>query len=562
MLQELNIRNFAIIEQLQLSFSDGMTVLTGETGAGKSIIIDAVSLLLGARGSADYIRSGAEKCQLEALFMISDEEGMSEKLQDLGIEPDEMLIIQREIFKNGRNVCRINGQLVNTSMLRQIGPDLVDIQGQYDQQKLMQEENHVTLLDSYGGIDLEAKVQDYQFVFHRYQKLKEKIHHDEAHAKDFAQRMDMLRFQRQEIENAELKPEEEETLREERTLLRNATKIHESLEESYQLLSGDNFVLSFLSIIRHNLQKISDWNSEYATIQENVDSAYYLLQECSADILQQMEQLSADPNRLEEVESRLQQIRNLERKYGSTIPEILSYYDEITKEWEENCYDEDHIEIWKEELLELKKEVEQKGQALQNLREKVAYSLEQEVEKQLKDLYMPHAQFKVEFLPWHQGEWREEGLSRVAFYISTNKGEPFHPLAKVLSGGELSRLLLALKVIFHDKDAKTSIVFDEVDTGVSGRVASAIAQKIYQIGRDAQVLCITHLPQVAAIADHQFYISKVEEEGRVETKVQVLSAEERIKEIARMMTGEEVTELSLQHADELLQLSQKEREIS
>lgn len=562
MLQELNIRNFAIIEQLQLSFSDGMTVLTGETGAGKSIIIDAVSLLLGARGSADYIRSGAEKCQLEALFMISDEEGMSEKLQDLGIEPDEMLIIQREIFKNGRNVCRINGQLVNTSMLRQIGPDLVDIQGQYDQQKLMQEENYVTLLDSYGGIDLEAKVQDYQFVFHRYQKLKEKIHHDEAHAKDFAQRMDMLRFQRQEIENAELKPEEEETLREERTLLRNATKIHESLEESYQLLSGDNFVLSFLSIIRHNLQKISDWNSEYATIQENVDSAYYLLQECSADILQQMEQLSADPNRLEEVESRLQQIRNLERKYGSTIPEILSYYDEITKEWEENCYDEDHIEIWKEELLELKKEVEQKGQALQNLREKVAYSLEQEVEKQLKDLYMPHAQFKVEFLPWHQGEWREEGLSRVAFYISTNKGEPFHPLAKVLSGGELSRLLLALKVIFHDKDAKTSIVFDEVDTGVSGRVASAIAQKIYQIGRDAQVLCITHLPQVAAIADHQFYISKVEEEGRVETKVQVLSAEERIKEIARMMTGEEVTELSLQHADELLQLSQKEREIS
>lgn len=562
MLQELNIRNFAIIEQLQLSFSDGMTVLTGETGAGKSIIIDAVSLLLGARGSADYIRSGAEKCQLEALFMISDEEEMSEKLQALGIEPDEMLVIQREIFKNGRNVCRINGQLVNTSMLRQIGPDLVDIQGQYDQQKLMQEENHVILLDSYGGIDLEAKVQDYQLVFHRYQKLKEKIHHDEAHAKDFAQRMDMLRFQRQEIENAELKPEEEETLREERTLLRNATKIHESLEESYQLLSGDNFVLSFLSIIRHNLQKISDWNSEYATIQENIDSAYYLLQECSADILQQMEQLSADPNRLEEVESRLQQIRNLERKYGSTIPEILSYYDEITKEWEENCYDEDHIEVWKEELIGLKKEVEQKGQSLQNAREKIALSLEEAVEKQLKDLYMPHAQFKVKFLPWHQGEWREEGLSRVAFYISTNKGEPFHPLAKVLSGGELSRLLLALKVIFHDKDAKTSIVFDEVDTGVSGRVASAIAQKIYQIGRDAQVLCITHLPQVAAIADHQFYISKVEEEGRVETKVQVLSTEERVKEIARMMTGEEVTELSLQHADELLQLSQKEREIS
>ncbi|EOT41178.1 MULTISPECIES: DNA repair protein RecN [Enterococcus] len=556
MLVELGIKNFAIISSLRLQFHDGMTALTGETGAGKSIIIDAMGLLCGSRGSTDYIRQGSNKCSLEGLFEVPTDSQFTELLHELGIETeDELLIVQRDISQSGKNICRVNGRTLTLSNLRRIGAFLVDIQGQNEHQELLQPERHLHLLDQFGGKKFQELLAKYRQAFEKFQHLKQQMRKIQANEQSYVQRMDMLRFQQDEIANANLLPNEEEELTEERAKLGNYQKIVDSLAHSYALLTNDEGnSLDGIGAALTSMQDIAHLDSEYETVSENLQSAFYLLQEAAGDISRQFDSLSFDEGRLEEVNQRLELIHQLKRKYGQTVSEVLAYYEEITKELTESAYTEGQLEQLAKEVSAQEEVASHFAEQLHQERKKIAYKLSLAIVTELKELYMEHSQFEVRFMN-SKKILQEDGFDEVEFYLTTNPGEPLKPLVKVASGGELSRMLLALKTIFSQNQGITSIVFDEVDTGVSGRVAQAIAEKIAKIAANSQVLCITHLPQVAAIADYQYYIKKEINQGRTQTIVSELEPQNRVYEIARMLAGSEVTELTMEHAKELLAMA-------
>ena len=556
MLVELGIKNFAIISSLRLQFHDGMTALTGETGAGKSIIIDAMGLLCGSRGSTDYIRQGSNKCSLEGLFEVPTDSQFTELLHELGIETeDELLIVQRDISQSGKNICRVNGRTLTLSNLRRIGAFLVDIQGQNEHQELLQPDRHLHLLDQFGGKKFQELLAKYRQAFEKFQHLKQQMRKIQANEQSYVQRMDMLRFQQDEIANANLLPNEEEELTEERAKLGNYQKIVDSLAHSYALLTNDEGnSLDGIGAALTSMQDIAHLDSEYETVSENLQSAFYLLQEAAGDISRQFDSLSFDEGRLEEVNQRLELIQQLKRKYGQTVSEVLAYYEEITKELTESAYTEGQLEQLAKEVSAQEEVASHFAEQLHQERKKIAYKLSLAIVTELKELYMEHSQFEVRFMN-SKKILQEDGFDEVEFYLTTNPGEPLKPLVKVASGGELSRMLLALKTIFSQNQGITSIVFDEVDTGVSGRVAQAIAEKIAKIAANSQVLCITHLPQVAAIADYQYYIKKEINQGRTQTIVSELEPQNRVYEIARMLAGSEVTELTMEHAKELLAMA-------
>ena len=557
MLQELTIKNFAIISTLQLSFTGGMTALTGETGAGKSIIIDAVSLLAGARSSVDYIRQGSESCVLEGLFDLPKQTEFLELAAELGIETDEgQLIVQRDLNLSGKSVSRVNGRIVTLANLRRIGRFLVDIQGQNDHQELMRPEHHLGLLDAFGDKKFQQQLQSYQQAFVAYHELRKKVSRFQKNEQSFAQRVDMLTFQQDEIATAELEVGEEEKLKDEREKLVNYQKIVDALSYSYQALTSEEAsALDAIGSASQELQTIAGLDADFQTISDDVHSAYYLLQDAASQIGRQLDLLELDEQQLEFVNERLDLIHQLKRKYGDSIEAILSYYDKISQELLESDFSGDKLEKMEAELHEQAQQLQAQAETIHEARLTLAQQLEKAVQHELKELYMENARFKVEFKTI---EFSGNGCDEVEFYITTNPGEPLKPLVKVASGGEISRVMLALKTIFSKTQELTSIVFDEVDTGVSGRVAQAIADKIYQIGQNSQVLCITHLPQVAACADHQLFIKKEVKAGRTITKVEELSEAERIEEIARMLAGAEITPLTLQHAKELLEMAQTE----
>ncbi|WP_195515335.1 DNA repair protein RecN [Enterococcus dispar] len=556
MLVELGIKNFAIISSLRLQFHDGMTALTGETGAGKSIIIDAMGLLCGSRGSTDYIRQGSNKCSLEGLFEVPTDSQFTELLHELGIETeDELLIVQRDISQSGKNICRVNGRTLTLSNLRRIGAFLVDIQGQNEHQELLQPDRHLHLLDQFGSKKFQELLAKYRQAFEKFQHLKQQMRKIQANEQSYVQRMDMLRFQQDEIANANLLPNEEEELTEERAKLGNYQKIVDSLAHSYALLTNDEGnSLDGIGAALTSMQDIAHLDSEYETVSENLQSAFYLLQEAAGDISRQFDSLSFDEGRLEEVNQRLELIHQLKRKYGQTVSEVLAYYEEITKELTESAYTEGQLEQLAKEVSAQEEVASHFAEQLHQERKKIAYKLSLAIVTELKELYMEHSQFEVRFMN-SKKILQEDGFDEVEFYLTTNPGEPLKPLVKVASGGELSRMLLALKTIFSQNQGITSIVFDEVDTGVSGRVAQAIAEKIAKIAANSQVLCITHLPQVAAIADYQYYIKKEINQGRTQTIVSELEPQNRVYEIARMLAGSEVTELTMEHAKELLAMA-------
>lgn len=556
MLQELTIKNFAIISSLHLTFTNGMTALTGETGAGKSIIIDAVSLLAGARSSIEYIRQGSDQCLLEGIFDLPQQVEFQELAEELGIDiEDNMLIVQRDMNLSGKNICRINGRTVTLASLRKIGQYLVDIQGQNDHQELMNPDSHLRLLDSFGSKAFQKKKRAYQTEYKNYMDLARRVNKYKQNEQSFAQRIDMLTFQQEEIGNAQLEDGEEARLIEERDKLMNFQRIVDTLSYSYQGLSNDEAgALDSIGSVSQELQSIASLDSEYQSISENVSSAYYLLQDAASEISRQLDVLELDEQRLEIVNERLDLIHQLKRKYGDSIEAILAYYQKISQELLDSDFSEGKLEQLENELLEKENILTEQAQGLHDEREKMAEKLEIAIQQELKQLYMENARFQVMF---KATAFQEDGLDQVEFYITTNPGEPLKPLVKVASGGEISRIMLALKTIFSKTQELTSIVFDEVDTGVSGRVAQAIADKIYQIGENSQVLCITHLPQVAAKADHQLFIQKEIVNGRTITKVEELPETERTNEIARMLAGAEITELTLQHAKELLAMAKQ-----
>ena len=555
MLLEISIKNFAIIEAISLNFEKGMTVLTGETGAGKSIIIDAMNMMLGARATTDVIRHGAPKAEIEGLFSVENSHALQMIFDEQGIELGDEIIIRREILQNGRSVSRVNGQMVNLSVLRSIGQYLVDIHGQHDQEELMRPQLHIQMLDGFGDADFLELKQTYQTNFDAYRKMRKQLLEIKKNQEEHKARIEMLEFQMAEIESASLQPGEDLKLNQERDKLLNHKNIADTLTNAYTMLDNEEF--SSLANVRsamNDMEILEDYDVEYREISTSLSESYYVLEDVTKRLEDIIESLDFDGNRLMQIESRLDLIHAITRKYGGNVDDVLMYFAKITEEYNlltGNNLSSDDMEA---ELKKLEVSLVDLATNLASARHNLAQQLETEIQQELKDLYMDKARFQVQFT---KGKFTREGNESVEFYISTNPGEDFKPLVKVASGGELSRLMLAIKSAFSRKEGKTSIVFDEVDTGVSGRVAQAIAQKIHKIGQNGQVLAISHLPQVIAIADYQFFIEKISNDHSTVSTVRLLTVEERVEEVAKMLAGENVTEAALSQARELLQSKEK-----
>lgn len=550
MLLEISIKNFAIIEEISLTFENGMTVLTGETGAGKSIIIDAMNLMLGARASLDVIRHGANKAEIEGLFSVGENPALTQILEENGIDVTEELIIRRDILQNGRSIGRINGQMVNLTTLRAVGQYLVDIHGQHDQEELMKPNMHIRMLDEFGNEQFADVKKHYQELFESYRQLRKRVVTKQKNEQEHKARIEMLEFQIAEIEAAALKSGEDQVLNQKRDKLLNHKNIADTLTNAYVMLDDEEF--SSLSNIRsamNDLMTLEEFDADYKEMSANVSEAYYILEEVTKHLGDVIDDLDFDAGSLQQTEARLEVIYSITRKYGGSVDDVLEYYDNITKEYNLLTGNDESSDDMEKALKRLEKELIVAAEELSQERHALAKNLEAEIKQELADLYMEKADFQVQFT---KGKFNRDGNETVEFYISTNPGEGFKPLVKVASGGEISRLMLAIKSAFSRKEDKTSIVFDEVDTGVSGRVAQAIAQKIYKIGSNGQVLAISHLPQVIAIADYQFFIEKRSDENTTVSTVRLLTEEERVEEIAKMLAGSDITEMAREQARELL----------
>ena len=550
MLLEISIKNFAIIEEISLNFEKGMTVLTGETGAGKSIIIDAMNMMLGSRATTDVIRHGAPKAEIEGLFAVESNRHLTALFEEQGLEWTDELIIRREILQNGRSVSRINGQMVNLSVLKAVGQHLVDIHGQHDQEELMRSQLHITMLDEFGDAAFFQTKAAYRQTFEDYKRLRKQVVELQRNQQENKARIEMLEFQIAEIEAAALEVEEDVRLEQERQRLLNHKMIADTLTNAYTMLDAEEF--SSLANVRsamNDLESIEEYDPSYKELSGQLAETFYALEDITKRLEDVVDGLEFDGNRLMQVESRLDLIHSITRKYGGQVKDVLEYLAQITKEYSLLTGSDLSSEELEKELKRLEKNLVSLAQDLSDQRHALAQALENEIQQELADLYMDKARFQVRF---SKAKFNREGNEAVEFYISTNPGEDFKPLVKVASGGELSRLMLAIKSAFSRKEGKTSIVFDEVDTGVSGRVAQAIAAKIHKIGQNGQVLAISHLPQVIAAADYQFYIEKISDEHSTVSTVRLLNREERIEEIAKMLAGEDLTEAARQQAEQLL----------
>lgn len=560
MLQELTIDNLAIIDHLSLEFDDHMTVLTGETGAGKSIIIDAVSLLAGGRGSQEFIRKGEEKLSLQGQFEIPKLPGYVAQLDELGISHDDgALIISREIHRSGRNTIRVNGTLVNAATLKQLGSGLVDIQGQNEHQLLLRPEAHLGMLDQFANAKVQPLLASYQEQYQEYRRLEAAVNQKKANEQQWAQRLDMLRYQVKEIGDADLRADEEDELIAERERLEHFQQIATTLQQVVGVLNDDEEapVLDQVATIMNAAQEIAPFDPEYDDLAQSLSDAYYSLQDVANQAGHQLDSLEFDEERLATINARLATIADLEHKYGESLADVLAYYDQIKEELTDMEAAADSGSDLEERLNAVQADLLNQGNALSQVRQTAARKLAKQVHTQLKELYMDKAVFEVNFAKTKKPVFSATGIDQVEFYIQTNPGEAMGPLARIASGGELSRVMLALKTIFAQGEGVTSIIFDEVDTGVSGRVAQAIADKIRLIAEGSQVLCITHLPQVAAVAQHHLLIQKRVHDQRTTTSVTPLNTNQRVEELARMLAGDMITKLAREHASELLTMAKQ-----
>lgn len=569
MLMELSIRNFAIIDKITISFDEGLTVLTGETGAGKSIIIDAIGQLIGGRGSVDFVRHGSKRAEIEGLFSIDNGHEIHQLFTDLGIETDEdeTVILRREITNQGKSICRVNGKLVTLAILRQIGQTLVDIHGQHEHQQLLQSDKHILLLDRFAGETLERAKAEYRKLFDNYSRKRDQLAQLTENAQEMIQRLDLIQYQFKEIEEAKLQPDEDVSLHEEKKRLDHSEELYRTVHGAYDSLYGDGKGLEWTMAAMNQIEEAAAIDEKLQPLKETIMNSYYLLEESAFSLRDYYEGIEFDPERLNEIESRLSEINQLKRKYGESVNDILEHAAMLEEEIDTLNNRDERLQQWELELESIARDLLVEGRNLTELRQKEAENLKKEIQKQLKNLYMKDTEFKVEFLEKDvqlhgllnlkkRPPATKDGMDEAVFMVATNKGEPLKPLAKVASGGEISRMILALKTILSTHEGVTSLIFDEVDTGVSGRVAQAIAEKIHQISFGSQVLCITHLPQVAAMADTHLFISKEVHNERMVTSVKPLVKEERVEEISRMISGAEITDLTRKHAGELLTQAQ------
>jgi DNA repair protein RecN (Recombination protein N) len=563
MLLELNIRNFAVIKQSSVSFGRGLTILTGETGAGKSILIDAISMLLGGRGSADYVRYGCKKAEIEGLFEFEPDAPVLAMLKEMGVEVEEnMLIIRRELGSNGKTICRINGQMVTLSMLREIAPWLITIHGQHEHQSLMQGEQHINWLDAFGDEKIAPAFREFSKLYTQYQQLRSELHYISNNEREMVQRMDMLRFQLQEIIGANLKPLEDEELLKEKKRLAAGEKLVHSLEDAYRSLVGEQRGIDWVSNAMSHLESVLQYDEELKDTHQMVENAFYQLEEAARLVRSYRDTIEFDPERLMQIESRLDEINRLKRKYGLSVDEILEYGASIEDELDHMENRETRIEELQKKVKEIALDLAVEAMELSQIRKQIAAELSAAIEQELKDLHMSRARFEIAVhqqededgveVDGHRVRVTAKGIDTVEFLIAPNPGEPLRPVSKIASGGELSRIMLAMKTILADAENIDTMIFDEVDTGVSGRAAQAIAEKLVRVSRKRQVLSITHLPQVASMADMHLRIEKHMNEEETETKVTALSYDERVIELARMLGGAQVTETTKNNARELL----------
>lgn len=559
MIQELFIKNFAIIEEVRCQFEKGMTVLTGETGAGKSIIIDAVGLLAGERASLEMIRYGSEKATIQAVFTIDSEE-TKRNIEAFGLEiENDEIMIQRELYQTGKSTCRINGQMVTVSLLKQIGPYLIDIHGQNEHFLLLNEEHHLSLLDAYAGQKLQLLKDSYSEYYEHYCSIQDQLRKLQTAEKEDAQKIDLLKFQVEEIELSNIYIGEEEELVQEKEYFTHFQKIQEHLMSALSVLQTEEYsAVDAISQASQEIGFLQGIGENYQQLYQQLQESYYQLQDAVSHMSHELDHAEYDEERLAYIEERLDVYYQLKRKYGDNAEEILEFQAQAQAQLNQIENKESIIETLIQEKAQIEQKAKQVANELTKQRQEIAIELAEKIETQLHELYMEQAIFEIRVLPSEQ--LLETGMDEVYFYISTNKGEPVKPLQKIVSGGELSRITLAMKTIFVRKHGVGTIVFDEVDTGVSGRVAQAIANKMHYISEFAQVLCITHLPQVASIAGIHIFIEKMEKDERTLTTLTTLEEDKRIEEIGRMLSGEEMTALTKQHAAELIALSGKIRQ--
>ncbi|WP_414042961.1 DNA repair protein RecN [Macrococcus animalis] len=555
MLLSLSIKQFAIIEALEIELKDGLTVLSGETGAGKSIIIDAIGQLIGTRASQNLVRHGENKAIVEGIFDIDHNPRVKEMLIARDIPLDDFMLVKREILKTGKSICKINNQMVTLSELKSIMQELLDIHGQHETQTLLKPKFHLTLLDDYAKGQYDSLLLNYQSTYNRFIEKTNELKNLQQKDEELLQRLDLIKYQHKELSEKKLIVTEKETLTEEINRLQNYEKLNDALTKSVKLLSEESQILDLLFEFNTSLKEIDEIlpNKFNKTLEES-EGLYYILDDAKHALHDEMTQNEYDENELNQLETRMNEIQFLERKYGKSLPELLPFIEELEKEIKtiENIEESTsqltkEIELLKSTLLSL-------GADLSKARRKVAMKLRNEILDEIHNLEMKSANFEMAFT---KTEPTPTGIESLEFMISPNKGEPLKPLEKIASGGELSRMMLALKSIFAETKGKTAILFDEVDTGVSGKVAQKMAEKMYDISTFIQVICISHLPQVAAISDQHLYIEKIEQDDRTTTHVTELDGESRVKEVARMISGVEVTPLTLEHAAELINQNKK-----
>ena len=547
MLSLLHIENIAVIECADISFDTGFNVLTGETGAGKSIVIDAISAILGERAYRDMIRTGANKASVRAVFTDVPEFSW---FHENGVEYDSETVIQRDVFLDGKNVCRVNGTLVTVSILRKLGIQLINIHGQHDSASLFDEDNHLEFLDAFA--DNGPLRQDYAEKFQAVAKLRHEIDRMTMDEGEKLRRMETLRYQIEEISKANLEAGEDEALEERRKILQNAEKLSDGMNAAVECLYGGDDTdgaASLLAEAERELARLSRFTDAFEAIHEKVADLMYQVQDAAEEVRDARDDLSYSADELEQLESRLDVIHRLRRKYGATCADILQYLEQAKSELDEIEFADDHIERLKNKLQKCEKAAWDAALLLRNNRMESAQTLSGRILTELAQLDMPKVQFSCQFT---ETELTSNGADTVAFYMSANAGEALKPLSKVASGGELARIMLAMKNVLAEQDQVNTLIFDEVDTGVSGRAAQKVAQKLRSVARTKQVLCVTHLPQLAALASTHFLIAKEERSGRTYTTVTPLDLEGRKRELARIIGGTNITEITLKSAEEML----------
>ena len=558
MLSLLHIENIAVISQADIAFEPGFNVLTGETGAGKSIVIDSIGAVIGARTSRDLIRTGAKSARVSAVFQQLPALPWFQQ-QDLYPDENGQLLVERTIQPDGKNACRVNGRPILVSQLRELGRQLLNIHGQHDGQQLLDETCHLGYLDSFGGLD-ELRGQ-FQSAYEKVQDIRHALAALEMDESEKARRMDTLNYQIGELERAQLRPGEEEELTGRRELLRNAERLTEAIDGAWQALSGGEEgegAVSLLMSAEESLTSGGRYSEELAKLASQASELRYALDDLAEQVRDAQSSLDFYPGELDEVEGRLDVLHRLKRKYGDSVDDMLDYLEQCRRELDEIQFSEDRARKLEQELETALVRAREQGEVLSDARKEAAEQLAGRIQSELKQLDMPKVRFQVDFAPRYcQDGMDATGMDEVRFLMSANLGEELRPIQKIASGGELARIMLALKNVLAENDQVTTMVFDEVDTGVSGRAAQKVAEKLFEVAKDRQVLCVTHLPQIAAMGDVHFSVEKGEAGGRTFTAVERLDRERRRQELARLTSGDRITSTALEGAEEMLSAAEQ-----